>query len=121
MTTACHIAPAHHCQSSHGASSIIYPICCDRETPGNWLIRTFTGTIRSVPESAIAALPDVLAALELADKLIRVARQHFPKSIKNSDRFQLENTCAAIRAALLKAATTGETGSAAPHGTVRAS
>lgn len=51
----------------------------------------------------IASATELLAALEYAEKLIRTARQYFPKSIKNSDTFQLENTCAAIGKALGKA------------------
>lgn len=45
-----------------------------------------------------AKLP-VTALLEV-QKLIPIARRYFPKSIRNSDRFQLENTCATINAAL---------------------
>jgi len=51
----------------------------------------------------IAAAPEMLEALKYADKLIKTARQYFPKSIKNSDRFQLENTCATIGKAINKA------------------
>lgn len=35
-------------------------------------------------------------ALDAASSLMEVARRYFPKSIKNHDRFQLENTCATI-------------------------
>lgn len=51
----------------------------------------------------IAAAPEMLKALEYAASLIKVARQYFPKSVKNSDKFQLENTCAAINKAIAKA------------------
>lgn len=40
--------------------------------------------------------------LQTANALVKVARQHFPKSIHHGDRFQLENTSAAIGTALLK-------------------
>lgn len=39
-------------------------------------------------------------ALTLAKQLIVSARQYFPKSMCNSDKFQLELTCAAINKAL---------------------
>lgn len=52
---------------------------------------------------AIAALPDLLAALEQAYQLLKTARQYFPKRIRNSDTFQLELACAAIGSALTKA------------------
>jgi hypothetical protein len=46
-------------------------------------------------------VPDTMEALERARDLILIARKYFPRSIKNSDRFTLENTnaciCAAIR------------------------
>jgi hypothetical protein len=45
----------------------------------------------------------LLAALKSAAELVNTARQYFPKSIKNSDRFQLENTCASINKAIAKA------------------
>jgi len=40
----------------------------------------------------IAAAPDLLAALESAAAMLRTARRYFPKSIRNRDRFSLENT-----------------------------
>jgi hypothetical protein len=49
------------------------------------------------------AAPAMLAALEAAAKLIPIARPYFPKSIRNSDRFNLELTCAAINAAIKEA------------------
>lgn len=52
---------------------------------------------------AIAAVPDLLAALEEVQELIKTARQHFPKSVKNADRFKLELTSASISKALHKA------------------
>lgn len=51
----------------------------------------------------ISAAPDLLAALENARELINVARKYFPSSIKNHDKFQMENTNAAINAAIRKA------------------
>ncbi|MFA5048969.1 MAG: hypothetical protein WC516_08150 [Patescibacteria group bacterium] len=51
----------------------------------------------------ISASPDMYEALKEADKLIALARQFFPKSIHNSDKFQLENTCATIGKAIAKA------------------
>ena len=49
------------------------------------------------------AATELLAALKSAAELVNTARQYFPKSIKNSDRFQLENTCASINKAIAKA------------------
>jgi hypothetical protein len=46
---------------------------------------------------------EMYEALEYAKQIISVARQYFPKSVNNSDRFQLENTCAAINKALVNA------------------
>jgi len=51
----------------------------------------------------IAASPELLEACEYAAELIKIARQYFPKSMKNNDKFQLENTCAAIGRAIQKA------------------
>jgi len=51
----------------------------------------------------ILAAPQMLEALEYAAELIGVARKHFPKSMHNSDKFQLENTCATINKAIHKA------------------
>ena len=41
-----------------------------------------------------------IEALKLAAKLIITARKYFPKSIRNSDTFQMEYTCAAINKAI---------------------
>ena len=51
----------------------------------------------------IAASPELLEACEYAAGLIKIARQYFPKSMRNNDKFQLENTCAAIGGAIHKA------------------
>lgn len=48
----------------------------------------------------VNALPAMHEALEEAKKLIPIARVYFPKSIKVSGKFQLENTCACIGKAL---------------------
>jgi hypothetical protein len=45
----------------------------------------------------------LLEALGYAMGLITIARRYFPKLITNSDKFQLENTCAAIGKAIFKA------------------
>lgn len=47
-----------------------------------------------------AAAPELLAALEYVSKIIPAARNYFPKSVQNSDRFQLENACATVGAAI---------------------
>ena len=48
----------------------------------------------------IAAAPSMLEALRYAAELIPTARRYFPKSVKFSDRFQLENVCATIGKAI---------------------
>jgi len=45
-------------------------------------------------------IAELEGALRDAEKLIRIARNYFPKSIKQADKFQLENTCATIGKAL---------------------
>jgi hypothetical protein len=49
------------------------------------------------------AAPELLEALQAAAELIQIARARFPRSIKNSDTFRLENTNAAINKAIHKA------------------
>ena len=51
----------------------------------------------------IASAPEMLEALKYAAEIIKTARQYFPKSIKNSDCFQLNNACATINKAIEKA------------------
>lgn len=51
----------------------------------------------------IAAAPSMLSALEQAAELIRVARDHFPKRIRDRDKFHLEVTCAEVCRAIGKA------------------
>lgn len=50
-----------------------------------------------------AAAPELLEACKLAADVVRIARIYFPKSVQNSDRFTLENSNAAISAAIAKA------------------
>jgi predicted O-methyltransferase YrrM len=45
---------------------------------------------------ALALYPGMLEALTLAAETIATARQYFPKSMRNHDRFKLEQTAAAI-------------------------
>ena len=51
----------------------------------------------------MAAAPVMLEALRYAAELIPTARRYFPKSVKFSDRFQLENVCATIGKAIAQA------------------
>jgi hypothetical protein len=86
-----------------------------RLTAGNLILGELDTKIFSTPNSTLAAkeaeanarlisaAPDLLEALRDAQKTIQIARQYFPKSIKNNDKFQLENTCAAIGKAIAKA------------------
>jgi hypothetical protein len=50
----------------------------------------------------------LVEALKLTVEITRIARKYFPKSIQNSDRFTLENTCAAINKALSELDKDGE-------------
>ena len=42
----------------------------------------------------------LLEACKEANNLIEIARQYFPISIKNSDKFKLENVCATLSTAI---------------------
>jgi len=46
---------------------------------------------------------ELVEVAKYAQEVIRIARRYFPKSIKNRDRFNLENTCAAIGKTIFKA------------------
>jgi len=51
----------------------------------------------------IAAAPKMLDALKDAERLIGLAKNYFPKSIRNSDKFTLLNTGASITKAIYRA------------------
>ena len=55
------------------------------------------------PQAVADALPDLVAACEEAEQIIKTARQYFPKSMRNADAFALENTCATVTAAIANA------------------
>lgn len=46
---------------------------------------------------------DLLVVLKEAAELLETARQYFPKSIRNADKFHLLNVCASINKAIAKA------------------
>lgn len=54
-------------------------------------------------ERVQCAAKDMLEALKLAEKIVQTARQYFPKSIRNSDTFMLNNYGVAINKAIRKA------------------
>jgi hypothetical protein len=70
------------------------PICTVEGWCGDW------GSAAVNNARLIAAAPKMLAALEYAAELVKTARAYFPKSVKNRDRFQLENACATIGKAI---------------------
>ena len=92
-------------------------------TPGFWEARgSFNDIVATTPDltiacvnrgnpaldslanaQAIAAVPDLLEALELARDLIAVARSRFPKSVKHRDTYKLCLADAVIGSALAKA------------------
>lgn len=51
----------------------------------------------------ISNAPKMLQALEDCQRLIQIARQYFPKSVKNANKFTLENTCATVGKAIYQA------------------
>ena len=81
---------AVYCGKTRIASRIGYP-------------GSISDNVSSANARLIAAAPDLLEACKEALKLIDIARKYFPKSIKNSDKFTLENTCATIGKAIAKA------------------
>lgn len=59
---------------------------------------------RAANARLIAAAPALLSALEAAKEVLETAKQYFPKSIKNGDRFSLLNVLAnAVNPAITKA------------------
>lgn len=67
-------------------------------------IKTETHTSASIADliDRETGVRELLEALKYAEELTKVARQYFPKSIKNAHKFQLENTCAIIGKAIHK-------------------
>ena len=83
-------------------------------TKGPWKYEPETKTIRAIPSNywlasmdswdgavdneanarLIASAPELLEALREAKQILERAKQYFPKSIKNSDRFSLLNVLA---------------------------
>lgn len=70
---------------------------------GNPSPKTVAHSLSRADARLVAAAPEMLAALDMAAKVVRTARQYFPKSVKASDRFELELTGATISKALAKA------------------
>jgi len=76
-----------------------------RQFAGEWVVVDANGMAIAGPMSLdasllLAAAPRMLEALKYTQELICLARKYFPKSIRNSDRFRLESTNAAIGTAL---------------------
>ncbi len=70
--------------------------CCNVQVAGRGIHH------QDIPQ-LIDASADLLEACRIAAELVKTARQHFPKSIRHPSKFQLENACAAITAAIAKA------------------
>ena len=67
------------------------------------------GALHDANALLLAAAPEMLAALRKANEVMDLAKQYFPKSIRNADRFTLLNVQAnSVQKAIDKA--TGETG-----------
>ncbi len=75
----------------------------DEDSGGNLIAECINPETADYIVRAVNAHEAMLEALKEAEKIIRVARQYFPKSTRNSDKFSLENTCAAIGSAIHKA------------------
>ena len=52
---------------------------------------------------AVNSHEEMLEALKEAQKVISLAREYFPKSVRHADKFSLENTCATIGSAIAQA------------------
>lgn len=91
---------------NHGPSGIIR-ISAKDDHPSHpeFALAELTDTGKTAEASArlTAAAPAMLDALRYAAELIPTARRYFPKSVKFSDRFQLENVCATIGKAIAQA------------------
>ncbi len=76
-----------------------------KATDAAFIVRAVNQHDGLVRENAAMRLAheEMLEALKEAQKIISTAREYFPKSIKNTDRFNLENTCACIGTAIAKA------------------
>ena len=76
-----------------------------RPFAGAWVVYdanggAVTGPINGEAARLFAAAPGMVEALTAAAEMVILARKYFPKSIRNSDRFRLESTNAAIGTAL---------------------
>jgi len=69
-------------------------------------LATLRGPDMEANAQLMVTSPKMLEALEYCQKVIEIARHYFPKSIKNSDSFMLENCCATVGKAIHEA--TGE-------------
>ena len=78
------------------------------ERKENALVYTGTPADLDAVARAVATGEDAIEALNYAAKLIETARRYFPKSMKNSDKFNLENTCATVGKAIHKAEGRGQ-------------
>jgi hypothetical protein len=84
-----------------------WTVTCDDNVTGIYYLRTAQGVPHFSEDKAnarlMAASKEMFEALQVAAKLIPLARGHFPKSIHNGDKFALENACATIGKAIAKA------------------
>ena len=96
-----------HTSGNWEREGLIVVACCGRLSIAEVHDHSDTSELHTTEEAEanarlIAAAPDLLEVCKEAFDLIDLARQYFPKSIKNNAKFKLENTCATIGKAIAK-------------------
>lgn len=103
MNTQAKHTPGPWTAASQDTETNEIPIKCGKSILARVAPRPHWDATQEANARLIAAAPAMLEALRYAAKLIPTARRYFPKSVKFSDRFQLENVCATIGKAISQA------------------
>lgn len=103
MNTQAKHTPGPWKAASQDAETNEIPIKCGKSILARVAPRPHWDATQEANARLIAAAPAMLEALRYAAELIPTARRNFPKSVKFSDRFQLENVCATIGKAIFQA------------------